>query len=410
MAGQTEAELKVLADNAYSSETSYNNSRFIFDENGHTTAPYSGGTQPTYYYNQVINHLNNMMQYSGDTAYIDEMFVVLGKIRSIATQNVSANVGKFNSAGYFNDGYYDWPSSKVVEDLWEGHGMRNIFEFLYWLKSYEADYFPEYETQYNVNLAYFKANLVDKWISRGYNRIFQINTWMSSHIPYMCYFLSKITSGADQTTYENLYKAFIGDGLTMTSIAASSRYDAGDNFKDHLFIDGTHGGYSWYGNWNESGAIGDINHQNAEVELKYNMYLDGYLFTATDIDRLVTTIKAVFDNSPNADFLNIPFRSNAIYNAADDNRNFVIPGWSKLTGHDSALEADYYAILNTSTINAGHYLPVFYSDRLLGKARINNTIAKPLFGSTVVTPPVIPDMDIFNKGIIKMKKLLLRRN
>ena len=392
------SSLKILADNSYISDTSYNNARFVFDSNGHTTAGSSSGTQPTYYYNQVINHLNNMMQYTGNTSYIDEMFTVLQKIRNIATQNVSANASKFGTSYRFYDNFYDWPSGGVVADLWEQHGMRSVFEFFYWLDSYSAEY-PQYQAQVQEHFQWFKTNLIDKWISRGYNHIFETNTWMTSHFPFMTFFASKLLPlGVERTTYENIYKAFVGDGITMTSIYNSGNYDSSDNFKDHMFIDPVHGGYSWYGEWDNAGSLGDINHQSAEVELVYKMYLSGYYFTSTDIDRLVTTTHAVLDGAVAAGFTEyekIPWRSDAVYRASDDDgksRNFgMAPGFTTLTGHDATLHSKFNNMSVTkSVIKAGYYTPVFYSDRMLGEARIEGAIAMPLFGVST-TPPVIID-------------------
>lgn len=408
---ETEYTLKVKADNAYSDDTAFNNARFVFDSKGHTTAPYSAGTQPTYYYNQVINHLNNMMQFTGDDDYIDQMFVVLEKIRSIATKNNSGNASKFNSSYRYNDNYYDWASDGVVADLWEQHGMRNIFEFFYWLKSYESDYFPKYSDQYDYYFSWYKSNLIDKWISRGYQTIFETNTWMSSHMAFITYFASKLVTGADKVTYDNIYKAYMGDGISMTSIRASSNYDENDGFGTHVTIDTDHGGYTWKGNWTNTGMAGDINHQSAEAELMYKMYLDGYYYDSTDMDKIVITIKAVLDASANAgfsDYREIPFRSDAIYRASEDNRNFgLVPGFSVFTGHDSSLHP-YFERMYLGTVKAGNYLPVFYSDFMLGVARVNGTIAKPLFGSSSVVVPAEPDVKRYDK-VVKLVRQLIRR-
>lgn len=413
LSAQSAAELKTLADNAYSDATAFNNARFVFDADGHTTAPYSGGTQPTYYYNQVINHLNNMMQYTGETTYIDQMFTVLTKIRNIATINNSSNVSKFNSSYRYYDNKFDWPSAGVVQDLWEQHGIRSAFEFFYWLDTYAADY-PQYQSQNQENFQWFKTHILDKWIGRGYNTIFEVNTWMTSHMVFISYFASKMVTGSDKTTYENIYKAYMGDGITMTSLYNSGNYDSSDNFVNQVFTDPNHGGYSWAGNWGATGLAGDINHQSAEVELMFKMYLNGDYYTDTDMDKLVITIKAVLDAADAAGFPTyneIPFRSDAIYRSSEDNRNFgMVPGWTLLTGYDNSLKP-YFNRMDTKTVKDGHYLPVFYSDRMLGSARIEGTIDKPLFGgSTVITDPILPDTEIFNKKITLTRSLLSRRN
>lgn len=410
--GQTAFELKTLSDDYLEYDETYNNARFVFDFKGHTTHKYSNGTQPTYFYNTVLVTIKNLAQYTGDPIYIDEMFEVMTKIRNIATQNNSSNSSKFSGGAFYNDGFYDWPSDGVVADLWEQHGMRNIFEFLFWLKSYEADYFPLYEALYNDHFAWYKANLLDKWISRGYHTIFETNTWMTSHMAFISYFAAKLVTGSDKTTYENIYKAYLGDGITMTSIRASGNYDSSDGFGTHPFVDPNHGGYSWYGNWTETGSIGDINHQSAEVELMWFMYRDGYYYNSTDMDRLVTTVKAVLDAADAAGFptyKEIPFRSDAIYRSSEDNRNFgFVPGWSVLLGHDDTLRA-YFERMDMTTIRAAHYEGMFYSDRMLARGIIEGTVAKPLFGISNTLPDVTPLPSISVGNLQRVRTILNRR-
>lgn len=373
--GQSSASPYTVAQWASNGETEWTRSETKFLDQ---TSSNQAGSQPRYYDFRIIDPNIALFQSTGDFMYLDRAITYIDRIKGLATQS--------NSGLTWNDGYYDWVYNGGQFQLYDGHGLRNIFKLLWIMKKYPAIRSTArpgggtYQDKYDEYLPWFTTNVYDKWLSRSCRWILRGNSWMASHIgSNMALYLYLLD---DNQAKKDEYLAWVDAWNNDTGNACShSSLVAGVGFRDILRT-GTHGGYVYNGNWTSHPSTGfsDMSHANAGVQSVINQHLLGIEWTDTDINKFITTLNAVLDASPTSDYSEIPEYMNAVYNSSDDNRSYLVYGWSRLGAFDVTL----YNRLHDLRVDPSTY----YGYNLAGqmaynKAYIDGTMVYPEY---VVTP------------------------
>ena len=237
--------------------------------------------QRRYYDFRVIDGLLAIFQATGDTKYLDDLFWYVDRVKGLAIQSA--------------DGYYDWPKNGVNYQLYDGHGLRNIFKVLWILKKYPSlKAQSNYQQKYDEYLDWFKTNLWDKWKSRGNKSVMHGNTHMSSHMASnMALYLYLLT---DNPTEKDEYLSWV----TAWNDDVDSKYNwggpSGTGFRDQLRLNEPHNGYVWAGNWGSMSGSNDLTHTNACIQAVINQHQQGIGWNSSEIDIFINTINNVMDD------------------------------------------------------------------------------------------------------------------
>ncbi len=333
-----------------------------------SSGPETAG-QRRYYDFRVIDPSLTMFQVTGDTKYLDSLIWYVDRVKSEAVKSPTG------------DGYFDWPvpfkGKPTNFQLYDGHGMRNLFKFLWVLKKYpKVRAQSNFQAKYDEYLAWFTKNLWDKWESRGCTSILRSNSWMSSHMSSnMALYLHLLEDdAAKKAEYWSWVHAWNDDTKGKCN---SPSLEPKLGFRQKIRVHAPHGGYVWQGDWNTPTGFGDIGHTNAGVQSVINQYLQGKgAWTAADIAKFTKTLNALLDASPDADYANLPYALDAVYNSTDDNRPFITYGWSMLGRFNPKLNARLNG-MSTVQFKSSRYYNDWISIMAYNTAFLAGTLAYP---------------------------------
>lgn len=331
-----------------------------------TTGPERNG-QRRYYDFRVIDGLIYMFQATGDLKYIEDFFWYVDRIKSIARPST-----------YHNDSFYDWevPSDgqKVAFQLYDGHGLRNIFKMFWLLKKYpEVRQQSNFQEKYDEYLPWFTRNLWDKWKSRGNNKIMRGNTHMASHMASnMALYLYLIE---DNRSKKDEYLSWVRSFNDNIS-AKWPNYNISSNkgFKDQLRLNGPHGGYVWSASWGNRKSTNDLTHTNAEVQAIINQYTHGIDWEMSDFRYLIRTANAVMDAARADDYADVPY----FIDLKDNNNNVrtFSYGWAMLGRFDEQLQLRL-SNFSVERNKASYYYNVYLGIMTLNRAYIEDNVFYP---------------------------------
>ncbi|SEC18032.1 hypothetical protein SAMN05192540_2556 [Maribacter dokdonensis] len=289
-----------------------------------TSGPEISG-QRRYYDFRVIDGLIYMFQATGDIKYIENFFWYVDRVKELAQPST-----------FHNDEYYDWevPSGndKIAYQLFDGHGLRNVFKMLWLLKKYpEIRAKENFQQKYNEYLPWFTTNLWDKWISRGNNTVLRANTHMASHMSSnMALYLSLLE---DDNSKKNEYLTWV-NAFNNNITSKWTKYDQSFNggFRDMLRVNSPHDGYVWSASWGSTDRANDVTHTNAEIQSVINQHAHNIEWTDYDMDLFVRTINHIMDDSSKSDFTDMPFYIDL--NTNNQNVKTFSYGWAMLGRFD----------------------------------------------------------------------------
>lgn len=323
----------------------------------------SNGPKPIRYYDfRVIDALTGILQATGDTKYLDNLVWYIDGVKNLAIKS--------------SDGYFDWPNNDIKYQLYDGHGLRNVFKMLWILKKYPAlRSKSNYQAKYDEWLAWFTTHVWDKWKSRGCGSILRSNTHMASHlgsnVALYLYLLE------DDQTKKADYLSWLNAWNTDLKGKCRSAGKQGKGFRDQLRTT-DYGGYIWASPWGQMEGSTDVSHANADVQSVINQFHQGIEWTETDIKKFIKTFNCILDASPNPDYANLPEFLDSIYNSDDDNRPSVSYGWSMLGRFDRKLHRKLHDI-NTRQFRATHYYNNFIAVMAYNQAYLDDALVYPEF-------------------------------
>ncbi|MEP2058220.1 MAG: Ig-like domain-containing protein [Maribacter litoralis] len=327
-----------------------------------TIGPEVGG-QRRYYDFRVIDGLIYMFQATGDIKYIENFFWYVDRIKQLAQPST-----------FHNDEYYDWEvlsgNDKIANQLYDGHGLRNIFKMLWLLKKYpEIRSQSNFQEKYDEYLPWFTRNLWEKWESRGINKIIRSKTHMASHMSSnTALYLHLLEEDIEKSNdYLGWVQAFNNNLSSKSNI-----YNGG--FRNQLRINDPHDGYVWSGTWGNMSGSNDLTHANAEVQAIINQYEHDIEWNATDINLFLNTLNNVIDQATDSDLSDIPFFIDLSDNSGNV-RTFSY-GWAMLGRFDQSTQNK----LKTFSIKKNqdsYYYNVYIGIMALNSAYLKNNVIYP---------------------------------
>ncbi len=270
----------------------------------------------------------NMYEATGDESYLD-----------FAVQLFENKVAQ---SSLMSDGYYGWLRDEDNSHggiTSGGHGIDNTEISLsqtrgfgrtaarmFWILNKAKDYLIKGANQnrYDINYAWFKRNICEKWRLRGLGNIYRIRTHMMAHWAYIGYFMNEIEPNS-------IYRKWYDDFNKDISDGAYSGNMRNQLVEIHL-VGGE--GYKWSGEWGNTTNTNDVNHANAEVELMVIGAEYGDYWTYSDIEKITRTFKQVI-------FVNEIKGTEYIDGTVDtdnDPRQVWAQGWLKLGRFDMGLQ------------------------------------------------------------------------
>ena len=340
------ADWKIKFDEEWTRAKSYYTNQTVGPETGN---------QRRYYDFRVIDGLIYMFQATGDTKYIDNFFWYVDRIKSEARPGT-----------YHNDSYLDWEvpweGKPVAFQLYDGHGLRNVFKMLWLLKKYpEIRSMSNYQEKYDEYLSWFTTNLWDKWKSRGNGSILRSNTHMASHMASnMALYLYLLeTDQAKKDEYISWVNAWNNNVDSKRNWGGA----AGTGFRDQLRLNDPHDGYVWAGPWGNMTSSNDITHTNAEVQSVINQHHQGIEWTSADIQLFLKTLNNMMDAGSIATnshpfFINLNTNSKSV-------KTFSY-GWAMLGRYDEATQQklkDFSISRNQASYYHNSYLGIMAFNR-----------------------------------------------
>lgn len=337
--------------------------------------------QHRYYDMRGFDGLLAMFQVTGEQDYLDGFFTFLDEVHQLRTRDEGENFG--------NDIYDDFllPSESGVLGeyvLHETRGHRNVPKMLYILHAYpvlRTWTHPElgsYQDLYEEYSEWYAIHFWEKWLSRGANNLYRSRTWMTSHWAQFALYMEHIdTDPARLEQYRLFRAAFDGrDGVTWSDWrdAYGGVDRGGTSFRSQQRQDAGH--TVWSGIWGNDSRVGDVAHTNAGVQYMVNNQLADGGFDVDEMTGLVATLNRLFDNSPDSDALNIPWRIDGRYDSSDDNRQFTQYGWVMLGRYDEALQ-ERLLMMNREQATSSHYLLVLLGNLAYNHAYIENSLVYP---------------------------------
>ena len=261
-----------------------------------------------YHLDKGISALTQTFEATGDLVWLDRVLAVLDALRVQAAPSNSQPC----TGNCFNDNFMTWfdkdgglttfnQGSNQQTGLAEGHGLRHIYRVLWVLHespelragTYHGQ-IGYYQQKFSVLFPFFKTNIFDKWYARGLNQIYRSRTHITAHFAYMAFFISLILEDLDPSQvskYKNMYENW------ALNMGAESGFTS--SMKQQLRVVSSASGerYVWSDEWGQSppGDVTDSDHATSEVEVMALMHMLGRddIFTATDMTRLVNTLKDV---------------------------------------------------------------------------------------------------------------------
>lgn len=333
-----------------------------------TTGP-EKGNQRRYYDFRVIDGLIYMFQATGDMKYMNDFFWYVDRIKSEARPST-----------YHNDSYYDWEvpynGDLVAFQLYDGHGLRNIFKMLWLLKKYpEVRSQSNFQEKYDEYLIWFKENLWDKWESRGPNEIMRSNTHMASHMASnMALYLYLLE---ENPVKKKEYLSWI-NSFNNNIHSKWTKYDGSkpNGFRGQLRVDSPHDGYVWAGPWGSMSRSNDITHTNAEVQSVVNQFHQGIEWTEEDIQLFLNTLNNVLDKASKPDFSDIPFFIDLTTNST--RVKTLSYGWAMLGRFDenTQLRLKNFSV---SRNQASYYHNIYLGIMAFNRAYLDGNLIYPEF-------------------------------
>jgi len=323
----------------------------------------SNGPEPNRYYDfRVIDALIAMLQATGDTKYMDNLIWYIDDVKNLATKS--------------KDGYYDWPNNGINYQLYDGHGLRNVFKILWILKKYpDLKSMSNYQAKYDEWLPWFTTNVWDKWKSRGCRTILRSNTHMASHLgSNVALYLHLLE---DEQKKKAEYRSWLNAWNTDVNGKCRHMGKQGIGFRDKLRTT-DYGGYIWSNPWIEMEGSTDVSHANADVQSVVNQFHQGIEWTPADIKKFIKTFNCILDSSPNPDYANLPEFLHSKYSSDGDNRPFVSHGWTMLGRFDRQLHRRLYD-MNSKQFRASHYYNNFIGNMTYNQAYLDEVLVYPEF-------------------------------
>lgn len=327
-----------------------------------TSGPEVSG-QRRYYDFRVIDGLIYMFQATGDIKYIENFFWYVDRIKGLAQPSTS-----------HNDGYYDWevPSGndKIANQLYDGHGLRNIFKMLWLLKKYpEIRSKSNFQEKYDEYVPWFTRNLWEKWASRGVNKIIRSKTHMASHMSSNTALYLYLLE--DDVEKSNEYLGWV-QAFNNNLSSKSNSYNGG--FRNQLRLNDPHDGYVWSGTWGNMNGANDLTHANAEIQAVINQYEHSIEWSDADIDLFVKTVNHIIDKATTDDLIDVPF----YIDLSDNNENVrtFSYGWAMLGRFDEAtqLKLKKFSIKKNQD---SYYYNVYLGIMAFNRSYLNESVVYP---------------------------------
>jgi hypothetical protein len=171
--------------------------------------------------------------------------------------------------------------------LFESYCWRYVTRLLRVIRETPALYNnSNYRAQYTRLLAFTERNMFEKWLRRGANsHIYRVNTHMASHWAYMAMDLSRMTT--DATRRNNYLTVFNNINRDLPNYNSSLR--------QQMRISSTNSSaYFWSDRWGSYSRPGqDVAHGNGLMAFIVEARDTGMEWTATDINRFITTLNSI---------------------------------------------------------------------------------------------------------------------
>lgn len=327
------------------------------------------GNQRRYYDFRVIDGLIYMFQATGDIKYVNDFFWYVDRIKKEARPST-----------YHNDSYFDWEvpfeGDMVAFQLYDGHGLRNVFKMLWLLKKYpEVMAQANFQQKYDEYLPWFTKNLWDKWKSRGPNSIIRSNTHMASHMASnMALYLSLLE---ENTIKKNEYLSWVE--AWNNDVQSKWPNYGGTNpggFRDQLRLNDPHNGYVWAGPWGNKSSANDITHTNAEIQAVINQYNQGIEWNDNDIQLFLNTLNNTLDQAKKVDLSDIPFYIDLRTNSSSVKT--LSYGWAMLGRFDETTQL-HLKNFSISRNKASYYYNIYLGVMAFNRAYLDDTIVYPDF-------------------------------